>query len=43
MLRTVINKRNEINNKRKDSAWLRKLIPDSCGIITIFETVIHSR
>lgn len=43
MLRTIINKRNENDIKQKHSAWLRKLIPDSCSIINVMENVIEAR
>ncbi|KYQ49928.1 Fanconi anemia group I protein [Trachymyrmex zeteki] len=42
MLRTIINKRNENDIKQKHSAWLRKLIPDSCSIINVMENVIEA-
>jgi len=43
MLRVIINKRNENDSKRKNSAWLRKLIPDSCSIMTVMANVIEAR
>ncbi|XP_036145444.1 Fanconi anemia group I protein isoform X3 [Monomorium pharaonis] len=42
MLRAIINKRNENDSKRKNSAWLRKLIPDSCSIMTVIGNVIET-
>ncbi|CAL1679736.1 unnamed protein product [Lasius platythorax] len=42
MLRTIINKRKENDDRRKNSAWLRKLIPDSCSIMTIMGNVIKA-
>ncbi|KAL0110270.1 hypothetical protein PUN28_013728 [Cardiocondyla obscurior] len=42
MLRAVINKLNETDSKRKNSAWLRKLIPDSCSVMTIIANVIEA-
>ncbi|XP_071633870.1 Fanconi anemia group I protein isoform X1 [Temnothorax longispinosus] len=42
MLRAVINKRNENDNKLKNSAWLRKLIPDSCSITAVIGNVIEA-
>ncbi|KAL6423840.1 hypothetical protein ACFW04_010347 [Cataglyphis niger] len=42
MLRTIINKRKETDDRRKNSAWLRKLIPDSCNIMTIMTNVINT-
>lgn len=43
MLRTIIIKRKENDDRRKNSAWLRKLIPDSCTIMTIMGNVIKAR
>ncbi|XP_018402667.1 PREDICTED: Fanconi anemia group I protein [Cyphomyrmex costatus] len=42
MLRAIINKRNEIDSKQKHSAWLRKLIPDSCSIMNVIGNVIEA-
>ncbi|XP_029669102.1 Fanconi anemia group I protein isoform X2 [Formica exsecta] len=42
MLRMIINKRKEIDDRRKNSAWLRKLISDSCNIMTIMGNVINT-
>ncbi|GAB1869216.1 Fanconi anemia group I protein-like protein [Camponotus japonicus] len=42
MLRTIINKRKENDDRRKNSAWLRNLIPDSCSIMTIMGNVIDT-
>lgn len=42
MLRTIIIKRKENDDRRKNSAWLRKLIPDSCTIMTIMGNVIKA-
>jgi len=43
MLRAVISKQNENDDKRKNSAWLRQLIPDSCSTMTIMNNVIDAR
>ncbi|XP_011647262.1 Fanconi anemia group I protein [Pogonomyrmex barbatus] len=42
MLREIINNRNENDNKQKNSAWLKKLIPDSCSVMTVMENVINA-
>ncbi|XP_011143561.1 Fanconi anemia group I protein [Harpegnathos saltator] len=42
LLHTIMNKRNENDNKRKNSVWLRKLIPDSCSIMTMMMNVIDT-
>ncbi|XP_072767209.1 Fanconi anemia group I protein [Anoplolepis gracilipes] len=42
MLRTIISKRKENDDRRKNSAWLRKLIPDSCSIMAIMGNVINT-
>ncbi|RLU26295.1 hypothetical protein DMN91_000089 [Ooceraea biroi] len=43
MLRAVINKQNESDDKRKNSAWLRQLIPDSCSMMTVMGNIIDVR
>ncbi|XP_011882378.1 PREDICTED: Fanconi anemia group I protein isoform X2 [Vollenhovia emeryi] len=42
MLRAIINKRNESDSKRKNSAWLRKLIPESCSTMAVMVNVIEA-
>ncbi|XP_018371290.1 PREDICTED: Fanconi anemia group I protein [Trachymyrmex cornetzi] len=42
MLRAIINKRNENDIKQKHSAWLRKLIPNSCSVMNVMGNVIEA-
>ncbi|XP_032678232.1 Fanconi anemia group I protein isoform X3 [Odontomachus brunneus] len=42
ILHAIMSKRNENDNRRKNSVWLRKLIPDSCSIMTVMVNIIDA-